>query len=428
MQVALKLIETWCDEQRLSVNPKKTELILFTRMRKVGNPRMPSLADTPLVLSKEVKYLGITLDNKMTWRAHLDNRVKKAYVAFGQCRRAIGKTWGLSPRNALWIYTAVIRPMLTYGAVVWWSKTLQSTSTTALNKVQRLACLYVTGALRTTPTAAMENMLNLTPLHLFIQEVALVTMTRLRAAGILMGERNSKNANLWNEMVDYSPILECVTDFTPLQHIFTKKYLTHPSSTEVEVKNSLKIYTDGSKRREGAGAGVFSYDLRLHVSEPLGISTTVIQAELIAIQLAADVIVRSNLVGKTFTIYTDSRQAILALSRITITSGLVMGCHLTLEKAAVHNCVILQWIKGHSTCSGNKHADRLAKRAAKRAPCSPEPIIAPSLSTQIEIIKDFTHKKFMNWWDRVKGCHLSKEVLHYPSAEAALSFVRLYEL
>ncbi|XP_071056478.1 uncharacterized protein [Onthophagus taurus] len=152
-------------------------------------------------------------------------------------------------------------------------------------------------------------------------------MTRLRAAGILMGERNSKNANLWNEMVDYSPNLECVTDFTPLQHIFTKKYLTHPSSTEVEVKNSLKIYTDGSKRREGAGAGVFSYDLRLHVSEPLGISTTVIQAELIAIQLAAAVIVRSNLddlnhenLTKTLNISDSDLNSIDNLDNSTVTS------------------------------------------------------------------------------------------------------------
>nr|XP_022904347.1 uncharacterized protein LOC111416527 [Onthophagus taurus] len=327
----------------------------------------------------------------------------------------------MSPKNALWIYMTVIRPMLTNGAVVWWSKTLQSTSTAALNKVQRLACLYVTGALRTS--AAMENVLNLTlytlfVIHLFIQEVALVTMIRLRAAGILMGERDSKNAVLWKEMVRFSPILESKTDFTPLQHIFTKKYLTHTSSTEVEVKKSFKIYTDGSSRREGTG--VFSYDLRPHVSEPLGKGDHRHTGEVNPL-----FIVRSSLEGKAFTIYTDSRQAILALSRITITSGLVMDCHLTLEKAAVLNCVILQWTKGDSTYSGNKHADRLAKRAAKRASCSPEPIITSFLSTQIEIIKDFTYKKFMNWWGKVKGCYLFKELLYYPSAEAALSFVKL---
>nr|XP_022906485.1 uncharacterized protein LOC111418224 isoform X2 [Onthophagus taurus] len=156
----------------------------------------------------------------------------------------------------------------------------------------------------------MENMLNLTPLHLFIQEVALVTMIRLRPAGILMGERYSKSAILWNEMVDYSPILECITDFTPLQHVFTKKYLTHPSSTEVELKNCIIIYNGSSRRREGAEAEVFTYNLRLHVSEPLGKSSTAIQVELIAIQLAAAFIVRSNLVDLSLDINDDPVQEV----------------------------------------------------------------------------------------------------------------------
>ena len=31
----------------------------------------------------------------------------------------MGKHWGLSPRVTHWIYTAIVRPTLTYGAVVW---------------------------------------------------------------------------------------------------------------------------------------------------------------------------------------------------------------------------------------------------------------------------------------------------------------------
>jgi hypothetical protein len=41
-----------------------------------------------------------------------------------------------------------------------------------LIKLQRLACLAINGAMRTTPTAAMEVLLGLTPLHVIIEVVA----------------------------------------------------------------------------------------------------------------------------------------------------------------------------------------------------------------------------------------------------------------
>nr|XP_022904166.1 uncharacterized protein LOC111416393 isoform X2 [Onthophagus taurus] len=292
--------------------------------------------------------------------------------------------------------------MLTYGAVVWWTRTSKSTATTALNRIQRLACLYVTGALRSTPTAAMEIMLNLPPLNLHIQEVALVTMKRLQSVGTMKDEDAGSSSTLWREAVLDTPLLEFV-----------------------DVHRTLKIYTDGSKGRNGAGAGVFSHDPLIRLSEPLGSSTTVIQAELTAIKLAADCIVESNKRGKCFTIFTDSKQSLLALSRVIITSAVVMDCHKALEEAAKYNSVRIQWIKGHSGSKGNNHADRLAKRAAGRAPCAPEPIITPSLATHIELIKHITHKKFLNGWDRTPGCHLAKELLKYPSAATAQFFVGL---
>nr|XP_022908979.1 uncharacterized protein LOC111420256 [Onthophagus taurus] len=271
----------------------------------------------------------------------------------------------------------------------------------------------------------MEVMLNLPPLNLYIQEVALVTMLRLQSVGIMKVGDAGCSSTLWRGAVVDIPLLECKTDYIPAEYVFSKKYLTYSSATAVDTHKDLKIYTDGSRRRNGAGAGVFSHDLQIRLSEPLGTGTTVKQAELTAIKLAADSIINSKKRGKCFTIFTDSRQSVLALSRVVITSGLVMDCHMALEEAAIHNRVAIQWIKGHSGCSGNNHADRLAKRAAGRALCAPEPIITPSLATHIELIKRFTHKKFLNWWDRVTGCHLAKELLKYPSATTAQFFVGL---
>jgi hypothetical protein len=62
-------------------------------------------------LSSEVKYLAITLDKGLTWKKQLDKAIKTAFLT---CRRTFRKTWGLKPKVVYWIYTAVVRPMVTY--------------------------------------------------------------------------------------------------------------------------------------------------------------------------------------------------------------------------------------------------------------------------------------------------------------------------
>jgi hypothetical protein len=59
--------------------------------------------------------------------------------------------------NGYWIYTAVVRSIVTYAAAVWWPRVKVKTSQAELGKLQRMACLGTTGALRTAPTVAMIN-------------------------------------------------------------------------------------------------------------------------------------------------------------------------------------------------------------------------------------------------------------------------------
>lgn len=97
---------------------------------------------------------------------------KKATIALLTCRRLLGKKWGLSPRMTLWSYKAIIRPMITYASLVWWPITKLKTAQMQLNKLQRLACLSITGAITTCPTAAMEALIRLTLLHIQVQKEA----------------------------------------------------------------------------------------------------------------------------------------------------------------------------------------------------------------------------------------------------------------
>lgn len=95
MQVAMNIVEEWCKEVDLSVNPDKTASILFTRKLKIDRHRDISVFGKILILVDQVKYLGVILDAKLNWRTNVEARIKKFCMAFGQCRRAIGWTWDL---------------------------------------------------------------------------------------------------------------------------------------------------------------------------------------------------------------------------------------------------------------------------------------------------------------------------------------------
>jgi hypothetical protein len=69
-------------------------------------------------LSSEVKYLGITSDKESTWKKQLDKVINKAYMVFWTCRGTFGKTCGLKPKVIYWIYTAKVRPTVTYAATI----------------------------------------------------------------------------------------------------------------------------------------------------------------------------------------------------------------------------------------------------------------------------------------------------------------------
>ena len=75
-----------------------------------------------------------------------------------------------------WLYTSVIRPFISYGALVWSPNVTQKTTKIQLGRIQRMACLAIEGAMKSTPTAAMEMLLNLTPLDLLILADARVAL------------------------------------------------------------------------------------------------------------------------------------------------------------------------------------------------------------------------------------------------------------
>lgn len=417
---ALSIVERWCSDNELSVNPRKTEMVMFTNKRNLGNYRLPRLFNTELQLSAEVKYLGVILDSRLNWSSHLNNKIEKATVVFWQCRRMVGRTWGLNPKITLWLYQAVIRPMVSYGAIVWWPRTTLTTVEAKLQRLQRLACMAATGCMRTTPTAALEAIMGLPPLHLSIRQDALASAIRLKKQKLWRSPRVPHTEILY-EAIGKEPLIEATSDMLPRQFVFDKKYKIQLHETPQEGLNprELRIFTDGSKTRSGTGSGVFSEDLNIHISTPLGAHSTVFQAECMGIIMAAHAIVSREVRGYPIRILSDSRSVLQALQNHTTTSGLIYECHKILTEVCTHNGITLQWIKGHSNSRGNDAADALAREGSDSHVEGPEPIIPLPPAWLRSTLRQNTKVEHQKYWHNLGTCRQTKEAL--PTINPGLS-------
>ncbi|CAK1600286.1 unnamed protein product [Parnassius mnemosyne] len=426
-QAALRIVERWCREHDLTVNPNKTVLVMFTQKRKLNNYHPPSLFSTKLQLSSEVKYLGLTLDSKLNWNKHIENKINKASITFWQCRNMIGKRWGLTPKIILWLYKTVIRPMITYGALVWWTKTNEATIIKKLQRYQRLACMAATGCMRTTPTAALEAMLELTPLHLHIQQEATLAAIRLKTLN-LWSKNSVPHTGIIDRIHSKIPILQAKYDRIPKQFVFDKKYkiqLNENSQPEGLSPKELKIFTDGSKTNEGVGCGAFSEDLNIHICTPLGTYNTVFQAECMGIIQAAIAIDARKVNDFPIRILTDSRAVLQALRCNVVNSGLIYECHQRLNEVCKNNNVTLQWIKGHSGSRGNDAADELARRGSALATIGPEPIIPIPFGNVCSLVRRHFTNQHAQLWKNLVDCRQARDALPEINSRLTKVLMRL---
>ena len=117
MNEDLKLIFQWLCANRLSLNVAKTEFIIFKPPRMNLDERFTlRLNGTTLFESTKIKYLGIILDPKLTWKHHIFELRKKLNKSIG----IIYKMKNLAPlRVLLSLYYALFHSHLNYGICVW---------------------------------------------------------------------------------------------------------------------------------------------------------------------------------------------------------------------------------------------------------------------------------------------------------------------
>ena len=333
MRRSLRIVEEWCRERGLKVSPKKTDLILFSkRLTSSELVVKVRLFCKDVDLGTQVKYLGVILDQKLNWIAHVKDKVKKALAAFWICKNSFGRSWGLSSRAILWIYTAIIRPMICHGCVVWWPRLDVDCVRKELGEIQRLVCLCVTGAMKTTATAVMEILLDLPPIQTIVQVKAFATADRLQQNGMWFPNFSGGHAKIRSLIAD--PIFDMPRDRLTPEIDFSRRFKVvlnqrtdwlNGGLTEM-FGDGLVGFTDGSKMSEGTGAGIHIPKLGTEDWFYLGGLTSVFQAEVFATLMGGLNMIPSGVSGRDIFICSDSEASMKALTSPIITSKLVKEC------------------------------------------------------------------------------------------------------
>ncbi|GBO15747.1 RNA-directed DNA polymerase from mobile element jockey [Araneus ventricosus] len=115
----LATIEDWFRKWKIAINPSKTEAIMFCKNIKNLNFPQLKINNIQIPWSQECKYLGVILDRKLTWKPHFLYTKKKFRNAARKFYPLISRNSKLHRDNKMLIYTAYLRPILTYSAPVW---------------------------------------------------------------------------------------------------------------------------------------------------------------------------------------------------------------------------------------------------------------------------------------------------------------------
>jgi Reverse transcriptase (RNA-dependent DNA polymerase) len=121
LQTALNNLETYYENWRIKINVTKSDAVLFSRRKKKERLKTNSLTlfDEKIKWSKEAKYLGVTMDQKLNWGTHINTVANKANKRIGILSPLLNRRSNLSQSNSLLLYRSMIRPIMTYAAPIW---------------------------------------------------------------------------------------------------------------------------------------------------------------------------------------------------------------------------------------------------------------------------------------------------------------------
>ena len=408
IQRAVNRLIQWGSTCGLRFNPDKTVVVHFSRKKAMTIPHI-KIGNEYVPYSNSAVYLGVTLDAKLTWKLHLQDRVTKSKKYLMKMNSISKAIWGPKPKLSRWVFRCIVRPMIVYASVVWAHSIDRPTLENKLRRLNRMALATMTMFPRSTPTRSVEIMVDLFPLHLWLQKEALCAYIRLAKLLPLTWtgrqdkwkRRNVAHRRFWRDKVEEYEIADlllevdqCVVQAPELQFVIrSDSFHANTLYYSTLMSHDWEIFTDGSKKDGQVGSAfMIYYQKELFLSHKFRLPDTasVFQAELYAIFQAVESLLTklsdtelSIPTGTKCFFFTDSMSALQALMALEIESSLVDRTLRSLNKLATFLVTELYWIKAHNGHARNEAVDQLAKEATEQLWISYVPLPRDQVRAQV---------------------------------------------
>ena len=397
MNAILEDIRKWGIATKTSFNTKKTKAMIFSHLRRLRPIRL-LLGSEQIEMVNQYKYLGITLDSKLSFQAHISNVTKTATNTITRIMAIAKLNWGLNPNSAKQIYQMAILPMLLYGSPIWGRAIKKKTVIKQLRRVQRLAAIYITGALRTSSTEGLLVVAGLEPIENVITRrgANFHIKTHLREnireelhLDQLLATHDSLPTHdtvlQWSDLAarqsDWKPgkgepIEDLSLHFNPADNMIVNVQIESKEEADRTARihskkfsNKTVLFTDASKTGRETNTGI-AVVIRTNdlfttlVSKSLPPETSVYRGELEAVASALETMeARSK---EEVWVFSDSESSLNAIANWKQSRSHVI-LRIIKQLRALSNegkTVYLRWCPSHCGIAGNEATDQADKEAA----------------------------------------------------------------
>jgi ribonuclease HI len=428
-------------QRGLELNPRKTIVMVFSKKKQPLHPINTIFG--VIEMRENATYLGIHLDSQLNWKAQISSLAQRCQMPLNIIKSVAYVWWGADPTCLLAIYKALILSKLQNSCFLWQQAAQRSLR--QLEIIQNTSMRKILGALPSTPIHSMQAELRLAPLKYAATKSADKLIIKLFQHGEHPATTNIRELAEKEESGHFTSNLRLLTkayrkwtnsgitirisnlpEYHPPQKLsevvldtpwmYCHKQNLPPDTLQkileflnTTAKNSVKIYTDGSKQSDGrTGTAFCSHDLNIAICTRPPNTYSIFSAEAIAVLNALQYVLQHK-ITQSVLICTDSQSLLKALTnpKSNDSNHFIIADIRTLLQDLSKNGqqAHLIWVPSHIGLKGNDNADKLALLGSQAEKCS-------TLDTPVpDLLRQINYDQYVLWdthW-RLTNLHKGRE-------------------